>query len=148
MRKGLTFKACLLERLDGPLGPTSLAFALKDCHAIVQSLRQNGASWNQILDPVNAAMRKVGKEQVSVDTLRGMVAREERRIRKKQASKAKLDSSGANPSKAHHPQQARVAGSAAPETKKSMKGESQQPSQGRLEDAAVIAAALELMKDI
>lgn len=139
-------KKQLIKNLKGPLGKTSLSFALRGCFDLLEVLRQQGASWNQILPPVNDILKKAKRTAISVDTLRGIFGREERK-RAKEPRKRELVPEPLSAAKSS-PQEVEAADAIPQNPGKLMKGESSEQLSDRLQDAADVATALEKLKEV
>ena len=132
--------------LEGPLGPTPLAYALRRGFDEIEALRQIGASWSQIVGAINACLAAAGRDEVSAATLRGMMGRLARN-----AVPGDNAGTGNHAGSAHPPlpsagtSRLQVAGHL---TSKLMRGESKRGSTSMLDDAAELAATLQRIRDI
>jgi hypothetical protein len=131
--------------LDGPLGPTTLAYSLRSAVDEIDSLRRSGASWKQICAAINSCLQDAGREPVGSATLRGMIARLDSTHRVRNVpppSDARLSGpsqpSPTVPERAPEPQT----------PNSSISGESEPHAGGTLSDAAEFADRLNKLRSI
>ena len=132
--------------LEGPLGPTPLAYALRRGFDEIEALRQIGASWSQIVGAINACLVAAGRDEVSAATLRGMMGRLARNAVPGDNANPGNHTSSTHPSL---PSSAVVHGPVVGQIPfQSMQGESKRGSTSMLDDAAELAATLQRIRDI